>query len=189
MNKNHYIKVEYTLIIIILVMVVISSISINPQIKNDKNIIYRVEKKHKFISNEDAVSFKITLSGKDTLSGVIKFEVTTHNNNSIYNDEFPAIDLIGYGLTEDNEHKFMHKDSCIYIIERMNNFFSEENFLTPAIHKGETFVPDFSEEKIWNDIASDSTAIGFYYLVGEENNKQIAYSKKKAKVVVYKSYD
>lgn len=42
----------------------------------------------------------------------------------------------------------------------------------------------FPLKDIWKDIRSGESAVGFYYLVGEEDGRHIAYSKKLKKVVV-----
>ncbi|MCU7513912.1 MAG: hypothetical protein HF300_15220 [Ignavibacteria bacterium] len=189
MNKR-YIKhnlYSYLLFTIILMTALLESV--NAQTKQDSSILYTATKMHIFSSEKYEDLFQITLNGKDTLNGVITFQIITKNSKIIYKEKFPSIDLIGYGLVADNVNKITHKDSCDYILERMNKFFIDENFFSPAVDKGEAFDPEESDKKIWNDIASDTTAIGFYYLVGEENNRQIAFSKKTAKVVVYRSYD
>jgi hypothetical protein len=77
------------------------------------------------------------------------------------------------------------KDTEKYMRNRVKEFFDEKNFNYPAIKQDEVFDEDYSDMEIWNDIKSDRTAIGFYYLIGEEDGRTIAYSKKTKKVVMY----
>jgi hypothetical protein len=77
------------------------------------------------------------------------------------------------------------KDSEKYIRNRIKEFFEEKNFKYPAIKQDEVLDEDYSDKEIWNDIQSDRTAIGFFYLIGEEDGRTIAYSKKTKKVVMY----
>jgi hypothetical protein len=68
---------------------------------------------------------------------------------------------------------------------RIREFFKEKNFYSPAIKQDEIFNEDLSDKEIWTEIKSDSSAIGFYYLIGEEDGRKIAFSKKKNKIVMY----
>ena len=71
------------------------------------------------------------------------------------------------------------------MISRIEGFFNENNFLNPAIKKDEKFDPDYSDKETWDEIQSDKAAIGFSYLLGEEDGRKIAFSKKKRIVVMY----
>jgi hypothetical protein len=76
-----------------------------------------------------------------------------------------------------------------YIAKRINNFFAAENFRTPAIKTIEKMDFDYSRisKKIWSEIKSNPTSIGFYYLQGEEMRQAIVYVKSLKKVIVYLS--
>lgn len=109
------------------------------------------------------------------------FQIVDENGIEILTEKYPANYLIGYGLDpgatiEEQEN---------YIKKRVDEFFKGENFISPAIELESKFDEDESDYQIWNDIKSDSTAVGFLYLIGEESIKSIAYSKKMKKVVVY----
>lgn len=154
------------------------------QKKNGKNVLHTVEKKHKFSSGKTKDLFRLTLSGKDTLNGVINFQIISGGSHIIYKEKFPAAYLIEY-------EEPTHKDSCRHVIQRMNRFFAEKNFISPAINKKDTFDSEASDKKIWEDLSSDSTSIGFSYIVffEEPANRQIAYDKRIARVVVYRNYN
>ena len=76
-------------------------------------------------------------------------------------------------------------DRRAYIRKRMQHFFDDENFLIPAIKAAEEFESQYSEKAYWESIKNDPKAIGFYYLIGEEDGRSIAYSKELKKVVMY----
>ncbi|MGE5458335.1 MAG: hypothetical protein ACM3RX_08265 [Methanococcaceae archaeon] len=184
MNKIINIRNLFTFIFFTAAVMTASSDTVTAQKKNGKNVLHTVEKKHKFSSGKSKDLFRLTLIGKDTLNSVIIFEIMTEGSHIIYKEEFPAAYLIGYEGPA-------HKDSCRQIIERMNKFFAEKNFIIPSINKKDTFDPEASDKKIWEDISSDSNAIGFSYIVyiGEPANKQISYSRRADKVVLYRNYN
>ena len=74
-----------------------------------------------------------------------------------------------------------------FIQKRVNKFFTPENFLKPAINKNDSLDPDYTmiDKEIWKELQSDANKTGFYYLVGEENGRRIAYSNKLKKLLVY----
>ena len=155
----------------------------------EKQIICTVEKAHTFSSPDHEDIFQLILNGRDTLGGTIYFQIISHGGGILYREKFNSIDLIGYGLMETDEHKVSRKEQCDYIIKRMNSFFDKQNFKIPAISDSDSYDGSFTSKEIWREIKSSTSAVGFYYLIGEENNRQIVYSKKSKKVVVYKSYD
>ncbi len=126
--------------------------------------------------------FFICIRGKSITEGQVIFTIISHDKEIILKEEFPSYLLMDYGFMGDLESE---KDREKYITKRIIEFFEEKNFHSPAIKQDETFNEDLSNKEIWNDIQSDRTAIGFSYLIGEEDGRKIAYSKKTKKVVMY----
>ncbi|MFA6127877.1 MAG: hypothetical protein WC699_11270 [Bacteroidales bacterium] len=126
--------------------------------------------------------FYICIRGKSIAEGNVIFTITSHDKTTILREEFPSNLLIGYGLDGDQNSV---KDREDYIKNRIKDFFGEKNLSYPAIKQDEVFDEDYSDKEIWNDIKSDQTAVGFFYLIGEEDGRNIAYSKKTKKVVMY----
>lgn len=89
--------------------------------------------------------------------------------------------LLGYGL----KHNPTDKQVEEYIKDRIDKFFNDDNFRQPAIASNDTFDEDYTKKEIWDDIISDQTSVGFHYLIGEEDGRNIAFSKKQKKVVLY----
>jgi hypothetical protein len=171
-----------------LIIVIYSIISIC--LAQDQQAVLKVEKRHIFSNAGKEDIFSLKLIGKDTLNGEVDFQIISYNGNVIYHDNFDATSLIGMDMADNDVPKPTRKDSCNYIITRMHHYFDEKNFITPAILSSEEYDKEYlSTKEIWREVISDKSSIGFYYLVGEENNRQIVYSKKTKKVVVYKTYD
>ena len=126
--------------------------------------------------------FYICIRGKSITEGQVIFTIISHDKEMILKEEFPSNFLLGYGFEGDIESV---KDREKYMKNRIIEFFEEKNFKYPAIKQDEVFDEDYSVKEIWNDIQSDRTAIGFYYLIGEEDGRSIAYSKKTKKAVMY----
>ena len=138
---------------------------------------------HEFSSSVSKDTFKIKAVGSNLLKANIIFTISSSSGTEIYSASFLAIDLINEGLPKGIGAS--RKDQEKYILKRIREFFDEKNFCQPAIKDNEEFDVDYSNKYIWMDIKADKAAIGFYYLIGEEDNRKIAYSKKSKKVVLY----
>lgn len=125
--------------------------------------------------------FVISIEGKTVLEGEFKFRIVSHDSVLLLSQKYPSDYLIGYGLDPDASVA----DQANFIQKRIDEFFEAANFSLPAIARYEEYDMDYSDQEIWNDISSDSTSVGFYYLIGEESGCRIAYSKKMKKVVTY----
>lgn len=137
---------------------------------------------HTFSALDKKDEFHICIRGKSIAKGQVTLTIINSNKVVIFKEEFPSNYLLDYGF-DDNIDSVKGKEK--YIKKRISEFFHKDNFHTPAIERNETFKGDYSDETIWNDIKSDQKAVGFSYLIGEENRQTIAYSKKTKKVVVY----
>jgi len=140
----------------------------------------RVE--HEFSQIDKKDEFYICIRGKSIIEGRVIFKIVRSDKTVILEKEFPTYLLMNYGFYGDLNSI---KDREKYMISRIEGFFSEKNFLYPAIKKDEKFDQDYSDKETWYEIQSDKTAIGFSYLLGEEDGRKIAFSKKKGKVVMY----
>jgi len=153
---------------------------------NENNTIHMVQKEAYFSSTNSKDKFKIELQGKDILSGVVKFEIFTSQGKSIYSVMFESKRLLGYGLAE-NATKSQREQ---FIINRMDTFFSDGNFIKPAIDSKLDFDPedfDLIDRNTWSEISENKESIGFQYTLGEEDMTWIVYLKKSNKVIKYKA--
>ena len=69
--------------------------------------------------------------------------------------------------------------------DNLMRIFNEDNFKKPAIDTEDRLDSEYSDPGNWEAIKADRAAIGFYFLLGEEDGRSIAWSKKLGKVVLY----
>jgi hypothetical protein len=144
-------------------------------------VLYKSETVHYFSSPADKDTFKITVTGQSINGGQFRFQIVTKGGEILLDEKYETTMLLDYGLKPNPTDKETEK----YIKTRIDKFFADDNFHQPAISKSDTFDKDYSDKEIWDDIISDQTSIGFYYLIGEEDGRQIAFSKRLGKVVLY----
>lgn len=155
---------------------------ISPKQKSDTSLVLlKNEVLHNFSSPSGKDTFRIQVTGPSITKGQVRFQIVTHDNKIIYDENFTTDWLLGYGVEGDTTQS--QKEN--YITNRIDNFFTEKNFLKPAIHQTDRYDADYSDKTAWDDIKSDPTAIGFYYLIGKEDGRRIAYSKRLKKVLLY----
>lgn len=142
-----------------------------------KNIAYK-----KFSNNQCKDRFELYISGENILEGLLIFRILNCNGKEIFFEKHKSYALVNQYKLDENTPKNVIEE---YIKTRFLNFFEEENFYYPAINKTEYFDSDYSDLEIWQEIKSDSTAIGFYYMTWLENGCRIAFSKKNKSVVKY----
>lgn len=150
--------------------------------KSQDSLIIENKTSHIFSNPEKKDEFCVQIKGKSLLKGKVIFTITNSEGIEIYKEEFPSTYLIGYGLVGTNATT---KDEEDFIKKRILEFFLNENFHTPAIKNEESYDEDYSNKEIWDEIKADQSAVGFYFLIGEEDGRRIAFSKKTKKVVLY----
>lgn len=138
---------------------------------------------HIFSDDIKEDTFRLTIFGDSLLTATITFEVIDYTGARIYLDTFPSNYLLGYEV-EITDPAAVKK---AFMIKRINEFFAPDRFMSPAIEKTRTMDSDYVmlKKEVWDEIKSDNKRTGFSYLIGEENNRDIAYSKVLRKVVVY----
>ena len=154
--------------------------TINENIVNNillKNGVYKV-----FSNPNKKDKFTISIIGESILVGEMVFKIIDFEGTEILNETYPSNVLInGYIFDEKSTSKELEE----YIKKRVSEFFKEDNFSIPALSIDSKFDSDYSVKKNWTDIKSDSSAVGFYYLIGLENGCRISYSKKQKQVLKY----
>lgn len=148
---------------------------------------YLVENKvqHVFSDPSKKDEFRIGITGKNLMDGKVIFTITNSEGKVLLKEEFEADYLLGYDF-EGNINS--RKETDAFITKRIKAFFSEDHFSVPAISPDVVFEEDQSyyiDKQTWQEIKSDKQAVGFYYLLGKEDGRHVAFSKKKGKVVMY----
>ena len=151
-----------------------------------KTTDYLIEKKvfHAFSDPSKKDEFRIVITGKSLLKGKALFTITSAEGKNLLKEEFDADYLLDYGFMGDINSK---KETDAYITKRVKDFFSPDQFSVPAIKEEDVFEDQsyYIDKETWEEIKKDKNAIGFYYLLGKEDGRHIAFSKKKRKVVMY----
>lgn len=151
-----------------------------PEEPINSEYLARYEHKHAFSDPKTEDTFLLTASGENGLEASnIVLSILNAAGVEIYREEFQGYDLIDYGIAD---YKGTRDE---YVKGRMEAFFEEENFTTPAIKSDEEYDEDFSDETIWKDIKANPDAIGFFYLLGVEDGRSIAWSSSQQKTVLY----
>ena len=147
---------------------------------------YLLENKvfHTFSNPATKDEFRIVVTGENLLKGKVLFTITSSEGKNLLKEEFDANFLLGYDFTGNINSK---KDTDAFITKRIKEFFSEDKFSSPAL-KGEELYEDQSyyiDKEIWDEIKANKQSIGFYYLLGKEDGRHVAFSKKKGRAVMY----
>ena len=137
---------------------------------------------HEFSTLEKKDIFSIYIKGKSLSEGKVIFTITSSNGVEIHKEEFPSYLLMDYGYIG-NPNSIKEREG--YMKKRIIEFFNEKYFTFPAIKTTENYDKDYSDKEIWDEIKSNKSAIGFYYSIGEEDGRKIAFSKKKRKAILY----
>jgi len=149
--------------------------------RDNDSILYAKEMLHNFSSAVSKDAFKIYVTGQSINDGQIKFQIINNDGLVLLDERFASSRFLDYGLNANSTDQEKEE----YIKGKIDKFFNPDNFHTPAISATDKFDEDYSRKTIWDDIISDQTSIGFYYLIGEEDGRHIAYSKKLGKIVMY----
>jgi hypothetical protein len=139
------------------------------------------ERVHNFSNSEKQDTFRITLWGNNLQTALAKFEIISSTGEVLYKEEFETNYFFDYNLQENATYQ--EKDE--FILDRVETFFADENFIMPAIKSDQKYDPNYSDEKIWNAVKAEKGAIGFHYQLGKEDGRWLAYLKQQNKVVLY----
>lgn len=152
-------------------------------------LLHVVQRTHQFSSKGEPDYFRLTLRGDSVTAGQVEFVITTRTGQQIYQELFSAADLeanMVYTLIQNTPPTAAERET--YILNRMNEFVQDANFLTPAISQGAT--PDTSLVKLstWRELQANKGTIGFKYLLGKEDGRLLVYDPKQQKAIRYGSF-
>ncbi|GAA4337325.1 hypothetical protein [Flaviaesturariibacter amylovorans] len=142
---------------------------------------YFVERTDYFSDTRRPDRFRLELQGGPLLDSKVRFTIQDPDGQLIHEETFRATDLLSYAALDDTSAA--GKEA--FIRQRLDSFFAPSQFLRPAVKPGEQLQGDEERQPDWDEIRSDPSATGFSYLLGEEDGRRIAWSKKRKKVVLY----
>ncbi|AEA44661.1 hypothetical protein [Fluviicola taffensis] len=155
-------------------------------VKAEEKSDYLIENKilHSFSDPSKKDEFRIVITGENLLKGKVLFTITNSEGKNLLKEEFDAEMLLGYDFMGDINSQ---KETDAFIQKRINSFFAKDKFSIPAIEDEILFEDQsyYIDKETWTEIKSDKQTIGFYYLLGKEDGRHIAFSKKKGKVVMF----
>lgn len=139
---------------------------------------------HAFSNPATKDEFRIVITGESLLKGTALLTITSSEGKKLLREEFDANYLLGYDFTGNINSQ---KETDAFIKKRIREFFSEEKFSTPAIEDDIVFEDQsyYIDKETWEEIKANKQAIGFYYLLGSEDGRHVAFSKKKGKAVMF----
>ena len=147
---------------------------------------YLLENKvfHAFSDPAKKDEFRIVVTGESLMKGKVLFTITNSEGKNLLKEEFDANFLLGYDFTGNINSQ---KDTDAFITKRIKTFFAEKQFSSPAIEDDVIFEDQgyYIDKETWDEIKANGQSIGFYYLLGKEDGRHIAFSKKKGKAVMY----
>lgn len=145
-----------------------------------KNVNQSITKSFSDLKKAD--TFKIELTGRKPNDMVLNFSIKNANGLIIYSAKLKGAELLG--STDPNIDLSKEKDQIVFIKTIAAEFFSDDNFLEPAVmpeDKADNYVPD----KAFYEELKKTKLNGFKYRLGKENNIYIAWSDKAQKVKIY----
>jgi len=145
-----------------------------------KNVNQSITKSFSDLKRPD--TFKIELTGRKPEEMVLNFTIKNAEGKEIFNTKIKGTELLG--STDPNVDLSKEKDQIIFLKTIADDFFSDDNFLEPAVmpeDKADKYTPD----KALYEELKKSGLNGFKYRLGKENNIYIAWSEKEQKVKIY----
>lgn len=72
-----------------------------------------------------------------------------------------------------------------YIKKRLQHFFNEENFRKPAIKATQRYEEQNTSRELFDELKGNLSAWSFFYLLGKEDGRYIAWSEKFKRVMMF----
>lgn len=143
-----------------------------------------VSKRHIFSSPGSPDVFRLAMRGKDVLSGEATFTITDNSGQVIFREILSAEDLEAAMVYEMKTPTASVAEREAYIRRRMDEFFGDKNFRTPALTVKDTYPTDGTVDRAtWDDLRQRPDAVSFSYLVGKEDRRRIAWAPRTKQVV------
>ena len=142
-----------------------------------------VRQRHVFSAPASPDEFRLTLRGKNVLTGEITFTITDAGGQVIFREMLAAADLEASMVYEMKTPTATPAEREAYIRRRMDEFFAEKNFRKPARAAKDSYQEGGADRATWEDLQKRPDAVGFVYLVGKEDRRRIAYSPRTKQVV------
>ncbi|WBA40322.1 hypothetical protein [Hymenobacter canadensis] len=142
-----------------------------------------VRRRHVFSAPASPDEFKLTLRGKDVLTGQITFTITDASGQVIFREMLTSADLEASMVYEVKTPTVTLAEREAYVRRRMDEFFADKNFRQPALTTKDAYQSGGADRPTWTELQKRPDAVGFVYLVGKEDRRRIAYAPGTKQVV------
>ena len=132
-----------------------------------------------------ADKFQLVFRGPSLLEGIGEFTITDPDGQVIFREMLTEPDLEAALVYEMKGPTATRAERETFVLRRIDRFFLPAQFHTPAVGAKATF-PDGIENldrATWTDFHKRPDAIGFEYLKGKEDRRQVAWSPLKKQTV------
>jgi hypothetical protein len=132
-----------------------------------------------------ADKFQLVFRGPSILEGTGEFTITDPEGQVIFREMLTEPDLEAALVYEMKGPTATRAERETFVLRRIDRFFLPAQFHTPAVGAKATFPGGIEnlDRDAWNDLQKRPDAIGFEYLKGKEDRRQIAWSPLKKQTV------
>jgi hypothetical protein len=154
-----------------------------PAVNAQSDTLKVVRKRHRFSSPSTEDEFKLVLRGPSLLAGEVTFTITDSSGETIFREVMSAADLEAAMVYEMKNAMATPAEREAFVRRRMDEFFADKNFHTPAITAKDTHQPGLLDRATWEDLRRRPDAISFQYTIGKEDGRRIVWAPLKREVV------
>jgi hypothetical protein len=147
------------------------------------DILYTFYAMHVFSSHSHEDQFELTVRGDNFFDSEVTFRIISWQHKEIYRHQFSMGELMEFGPIETDKAYRRDKDDSIMIRYQLSHFFDDDRFDSPAIRDTADMQPNLLPREDWWEIYEDQTSVGFYYQLGAEDGRGIAWSIHQKKVI------
>jgi len=154
-----------------------------PAVTAQSDTLQIVRRRHLFSSPTTPDLFMLALRGPAVTGAEATLTITDAAGQVIFREVLSAADLEASMVYEMKTNTATPAEREAFIRSRVDSFFAEKNFRTPAIGPKETYQAGTLDRATWDDVRKQPKAISFQYLVGKEDVRRVAWSPLKKQVV------
>ena len=132
-----------------------------------------------------ADAFRLVFRGPSIVEGTGEFTITDPSGQVIFREVLTEPDLEAAFVYEMKAPTATRAEREAFVRRRIERFFLPAQFHTPAVSRQATFPTTVAnlDRATWADLQQRPDAIGFTYLKGKEDRRQIAWSPLKKQTV------
>ncbi|GAA3954439.1 hypothetical protein [Hymenobacter algoricola] len=154
-----------------------------PAVTAQSDTLKTVRRRHLFSSPTAPDLFMLVLRGPAVTGGEVTLTITDAGGQVIFRELLTAADLEASMVYEMKTTTATPAEREAFIRKRMDEFFADKNFRTPALSAREAYQPGTLDRATWDDLQRQPRAIGFHYLVGKEDVRRVVWLPRTKQVV------